>query len=174
MIMNNKTKPGARRLFKKHAIEFAGKPIIYVEIGLWVGACAEWTYRNVLTHPNSFGYGIDPFFGRPDLSDFVLKRMAVPRFIVYTEPSWNVLTRWSSGSIDLLYIDGDHSATGALSDWVAAWPLLRVGAGIIMDDFTPRVPGVPLAIAAIEACYHGKIERWGVQGYQVAFKKVCE
>ena len=174
MIMNNKTKPGARRSFKQHAIEFAGKPITYVEIGLWVGACAEWVCQNILTHPQSIGYGIDPFIGRLDMQNFVIQRMEPYRFIIYSNYSWNILRNWKGPLIDLLYIDGDHTAIGALTDWVTTWPWLRVGAGIILDDYTPRVPGVIQAVAAIREVYGDKIIPWGRQGYQVAFRKIEE
>lgn len=41
---------------------------------------------------------------------------------------------------DLVHVDGDHSALGALNDLVLCWPKLRPGGVLILDDYwTPEV-----------------------------------
>jgi predicted O-methyltransferase YrrM len=40
-----------------------------------------------------------------------------------------------SGTFDLIYVDGDHSAAGTLSDAVMAFRLLRVGGIMVFDDY---------------------------------------
>ena len=39
------------------------------------------------------------------------------------------------GSYDIVYIDGWHSAFGAMADGVMSWPLLKVGGVMIFDDY---------------------------------------
>ena len=39
------------------------------------------------------------------------------------------------GEFDFIYIDGWHSAFGALADGVMTWPLLKVGGVMIFDDY---------------------------------------
>ena len=43
------------------------------------------------------------------------------------------------GSIDLAYIDGDHTLRGVLVDMVAVWPKIRAGGVVICDDFSPSI-----------------------------------
>jgi len=38
-------------------------------------------------------------------------------------------------TFDAIYIDGDHTAEGVLTDLAMAWPLLKVGGVLIFDDF---------------------------------------
>lgn len=52
--------------------------------------------------------------------------------------------------IDLLYIDGDHSAEACLSDFERFAPLVRQAGLVIIDDY-PASPGVCHAIEQLEA-----------------------
>jgi len=40
---------------------WAGKPITYLEIGVYEGQSLTWMMQNVLTHPDSRAVGIDPW-----------------------------------------------------------------------------------------------------------------
>lgn len=47
------------------------------------------------------------------------------------------------GPFDLILVDGDHSFEGAYTDLTNAWPLLRVGGMLVLDDLGHAVyPGV--------------------------------
>eukprot|EP00928_Gymnodinium_smaydae_P045619 TRINITY_DN30385_c0_g1_i1.p1 TRINITY_DN30385_c0_g1~~TRINITY_DN30385_c0_g1_i1.p1 ORF type:complete len:447 (+),score=55.87 TRINITY_DN30385_c0_g1_i1:44-1384(+) len=50
------------------------------------------------------------------------------------------------GSLDLVFIDGDHSYNGARGDIEAWWPLLREGGVMVGHDYTLTWPGVVRAV----------------------------
>ncbi|CAE7230838.1 unnamed protein product [Symbiodinium pilosum] len=52
----------------------------------------------------------------------------------------------SRSSMDLVYVDGDHSYEGAASDLAAWWPILRVGGAMVGHDYTITWPGVVRAV----------------------------
>ena len=180
-----------RREFARRAMEFAGKPIVYVEVGCWYGASAWWVCENVLTHPDARGYGIDPY--GPEVKHDSRYMRGVRRFAarllkgkpwhwIY-HPSVNGLRSLMpyDDGIDLLYLDGLHTASGVLQDWCAAWPLLKVGSGVILDDYFwgRRKPhaGVAEAVEAIKMTFGGMVEPWGkVRGtpFQYGFKVVSK
>ena len=163
-----------RREFCPRALEYAGRPITYVEIGVWHGASAMWVCENILTHPASRGFGIDPYLPdgkhrKPEVDR--VKRAARRRLRHFRNWNWlyetsrAALTDWQCGTIDLLYLDGSHLASDVLADFVLAWPHLTIGSGIIFDDLLlcrkKPAAGVPQAITAIMGCFGGMIEPWG-------------
>ena len=169
-----------RRTFREFtplAKRFAGQPIVYVEIGTWAGPASEWVCRNVLTHPDSRGFGIDPYDeARERRRDDVrgIKALAAKRVSdaigeryqwIYEPSDRGLVTlreRLAGRPIDLLYIDGIHEAPGTLSDFTLAWPMLRVGSIVIFDDYVKGKgyiwPHVKDACAAVETAY-----RWYVK-----------
>ena len=51
-----------RRTFCKYVVpQWAGKPIIYLEIGVFEGLSMVWMMQQILTHPDSRAVGIDPW-----------------------------------------------------------------------------------------------------------------
>src|SRR6056300_1738942 len=65
------------------------------------------------------------------------------------------------GGVDILFIDGDHSRGGVLSDWVNYRSLVKPGGYIIFDDYSDSVysPEVKVAVDEIVAsCAPGTIE----------------
>ena len=42
----------------------------------------------------------------------------------------------SDGSLDFVYIDGDHTLKGTNTDLAAWWPKLRPGGWLCGDDYT--------------------------------------
>ena len=43
------------------------------------------------------------------------------------------------GSLDLAYVDGDHTLRGVALDFLSVWPKLRDGGLLLGDDFSPSV-----------------------------------
>lgn len=181
-----------RREFGRRAMEFAGKPIVYVEVGCWYGASAWWMCDRVLTHPEARGYGIDPYLPEPKhdaeymgrVRLFARRLMRGKRWTwIYAQSQQALQSHsWDNRrSIDLLYLDGLHTASGVLSDWCLAWPYLKVGSGVILDDYFwgRRKPhsGVAEAVEAIKMTFGGMVEPWGdVSGtpFQYGFKVVSK
>jgi predicted O-methyltransferase YrrM len=163
--------------FSKVASRFAGKRITYVEIGCWGGGSAEWTAKNILTHPQSRGVGIDPYqqdqtrrcFNVPAIRALAANRLRDAigdRWIWIREPSIEGLKNLSSliGKIpiDLLYIDGLHEAHSVVQDFALAWPMLRAGSVVIFDDYQKKGqqvwPHVKEGVQAIEIAFAGLVK----------------
>jgi len=60
------------------------------------------------------------------------------------------------GLFDLVLVDGDHSAAGALVDLQNAWPRVRPGGILVMDDINH--PNYPWLSAVWEAC----VKEWNM------------
>lgn len=169
----------------KHLAPLAGTPLHYLEIGVFEGRSALWMLANVLTHPDSRMVGVDawPVEGDP-FEERARANLAVAgeRVELRKGPSDRVLRepRFERESFDIIYIDGDHTAFGALSDSVLAWPLLKVGGLCIWDDYgwkrapwkrAPRHERPADAIDAFLKALHGKHELL-FRNYQVGVRKV--
>lgn len=154
-----------RKEFTPLLLPFSGKPVTYVEIGCWAGACAEWVAMNVLkTHPESQGFGIDPYWpDKPKHPVDRIKQRAAER-IAATGVKWTWIYQPSTTglialrpllgqqTIDVLYIDGDHSGHGVVQDFALAWPMLRPGSVVIFDDWlVRRSHAEPHVVQAVEA-----------------------
>merc|ERR1711924_11109 len=55
-------------------------------------------------------------------------------------------TRTSTGSLHLVFVDGNHSYAAVQADIHAWWPLLRPGGLLIGHDYHPLCPGVVKAV----------------------------
>lgn len=142
------------RNFKHIAKEFIGKPIRYMEIGVFLGHTAEWMIDNVLTHPEAQYIGIDPWeWFKPLRKRFPTEEIwttkMLNRIVDLREKykdrnasfvkgfSQEVLRKnlWPDGSFDLIYIDGNHTIQSVMRDFVHTWPLLKIGGVMIFDDY---------------------------------------
>ena len=174
--------------FMPRVLEFAGEPITYVEIGCWMGASAMRVASEVLTHPESHGYGIDPYeeLTKGMVECAVVKHTGerMEQVVMKTaheqltkavgdrdnwtwirERSQYALSHWQYGDIDLLYIDGLHNTMTVVSDFCLAWPFLKEGSGVIFDDYKlgseRGVGSVPEAITAIDIAWGNLLTPWG-------------
>ncbi|TAL83828.1 MAG: class I SAM-dependent methyltransferase [Rhodanobacter sp.] len=121
-----------------------------LEIGCFEGRSTQWLCHNILTSPDSSIDCLDFFTVDPVYGNYH------QRFRANTA-SWRGQIREFQGSsfdslrslvgpYDLVYIDGWHSAFGALADGVMSWPLLKVGGVMIFDDYLwvpPRLGSPP-------------------------------
>lgn len=110
-----------------------------LEIGSFEGRSALWLCEHVLTAADSRIDCIDPFTVDPVYGDYHARFRANTaahrdRITEYAGPSFEMLRR-VEGPYDLVYVDGWHSAFGALADGVMSWPLLKVGGVMIFDDY---------------------------------------
>jgi predicted O-methyltransferase YrrM len=119
-----------------------------VEIGVYEGASA-------VTLANALGSGselhlIDPFGRRPDAlpggwgaTEWATRRVlarasrrrgaGAPRVVWHIALSHEVAESWS-GSVDVVFIDGDHSEAGCELDWRSWRLLVSVGGFIVFHD----------------------------------------
>jgi hypothetical protein len=157
-----------KREFAKLAMPYAGKPITYVEVGVWGGDSAEWVTQNILTHPESAGWGFDPYLPDPKhtqrevnaIYEGAYARLKGTRFKLCRLPSikaFKVLDYPFVRGIDLLYLDGAHDAASVVQDFCGAWPHINIGATVMFDDYgigkRKSIRHVPAAVDAIEAAF---------------------
>jgi hypothetical protein len=171
--------------FSEVVSPFAGKPCVYVEVGCWAGACCEFMARNVLTHPDSVGFGIDPY--PPDRKRYdvpKVREMAHERMEFFPNWSWVEMPsltgiptvckviEGAGRKIDILYLDGLHEANAVVIDFAQAWSHLRPGSVVIFDDYYTSVergwPNVKEAVQAISIAFKGLIRPIGKHRRQCA------
>jgi hypothetical protein len=80
--------------------------------------------------PNDHGDWQDDYFPR------FLKNTAPwrDRVVIHTGPSFETLSHLRR-QFDAIYVDGWHTAYGALADAVMAWPRLKLGGLMVFDDY---------------------------------------
>lgn len=125
-------------------------PTNYLEIGVYDGRTTQYVLDNILLHPQSVTYCIDPWDTLPENISSqkynmpeVLKQLTAMQSIYKSKLkllkglSSEVLlsTELKLNSFDIIYIDGMHRAKNVLQDWALSWPLLKVGGIMVFDDY---------------------------------------
>lgn len=110
-----------------------------LEIGSFEGRSTQWLCEHILTADDARIDCLDLFAADPVYGDYI------ERFRANTAPHAHKIREYPGysfdslrkveGPYDIVYIDGWHSAFGALSDGVMSWPLLNVGGVMIFDDY---------------------------------------
>lgn len=139
--------------FKTIENEFIGKPVNYLEVGVFLGDTAEFMINNVLTHKKSKYAGIDPWVWfkamrkrfptkevwQTKVLDKIdlLRRKYNGKADFIRGYSHEVLREhyWPDNYFDLIYIDGNHTIQSVLRDYVLSWPLLKIKGVMIFDDY---------------------------------------
>lgn len=168
---------------------FVGKRCVYLEIGSWGGASAEFAAKNILTHSESVGIGIDPYPPTricPDMEG--LKALAASR-VAHLGERWSWIYELSSVglrkvqslgcSLDLVYIDGCHAGSAVMQDFLGVWPMLKKGSVVIFDDYWHRRaakelwPHVRDAVVGIQLAFAGMlVPISGLDKRQIGFEVV--
>lgn len=120
---------------RRNLYVYRGKPFRYLEIGVHEGRSLVWMAQNILTHPDSYGIGVDVwesqiFYDRAKHNvQFHEDHIGLIRSTLV-----GCCTTFQMGSFDCIYIDGDHTWLPVVADTVNAWPLLRSGGIMAWDD----------------------------------------
>ncbi|MCF7844518.1 MAG: class I SAM-dependent methyltransferase [Kiritimatiellales bacterium] len=120
--------------------ELIGKPNISVlEIGSYEGKSAIWFLTHILTGTGSTITCIDHWHNVPFNESLFDKNIAaincshkVRKIKGYSNEE---LMKLYGEKYDVIFIDGDHSAWGCLSDMVISWSLLKNKGYMIIDDY---------------------------------------
>lgn len=128
----------------------AGKPgLRALEIGSFEGRSTSWLLQNILTDPDSRIDCLDLFDSDIGFGDYHARFRAntaawKDRIREYPGRSYDSLKKLE-GPYDLVYVDGWHTAFGAMADGLMAWPMLKVGGVMIFDDYlwVPQSYGPP-------------------------------
>ena len=120
--------------------DFAGRPgVRMLEIGSFEGRSTRWLCEHILTADDARIDCLDLFAPDPVYGDYPARFRAntaahARKIRMWPGPSFDSLRR-VEGPYDIVYIDGWHSAFGAMADGVMSWPLLKVGGVMIFDDY---------------------------------------
>lgn len=142
--------------------EWNGKPIKYLEIGVFEGMSMTWMLQHVLTHPDARAVGVDPWLMTTKISEANMNQV-MQRACGNTAP-WTTthyglpekkckLIRGNSAevlrlmlknrhgymgikkeTVDICMVDGDHNELGVLDDCRLVWQLLKPGGWMMLDD----------------------------------------
>ena len=127
-----------------------GLPSVVAEIGCYYGKTTSTIVNRLAPHiPNLQYYAIDPFSTSVDVGEdleeiyqiFIKNLNTFPykdNIIFLRENSFDALVKLRSNKISpqLIYIDGDHTASTVLSDLVLSFEILERGGVIVCDDST--------------------------------------
>jgi len=170
--MRNFTRNWTGKVIKnwsKYLLPLKDAPLQYLEIGVWEGRTTLWMMKNVLCHPASKAYCIDPW----DVNNLALRKfpnnklgkdkanMIKERFhknLAEHEKKITVFQKQSQVALiehynkfkpfDIIYIDGSHHEFDVMTDSVLCYPLLKKNGIMIWDDYKIRHVGVRTAVTA--------------------------
>ena len=129
--------------------EFSGRPINYLEVGVFYGANLLSVCETYAVHPDSRVHGVDPwedyelypeYRGQQD-SIYATFQRNVQRYpgsgkvSVHRGYSHAVLPRLPDDHFDIVYVDANHEPEFAMEDAVLAFRKLKVGGYLILDDY---------------------------------------
>lgn len=182
--------------FEMIANHFKDKSPNILEIGTFEGRTSFWLLDNI---PNSKVTVIDPDVGPKFGDNFNVwsQENDIERFkwkMDYSYPS--LLEEFVYGrKYDLIYVDGDHNASGLLEDAIMSWKILKNNGILLFDDYmmeirdpwfyichkefqTYKKYGLTFhhpkeAIDVFLSIYKGQYQLY-IDNYQVGVIKLCE
>lgn len=178
---------GRRRNFKRAFKHLKDQPCTYLEIGVFRGDSLSWVAKNILTHPESRGIGVDPWApgcmgkrwtGAEINENYRLAQKAIRKWndrvslAKTTSAEYFASGAHQPGTVDAIYLDGMHDPEPLTADFRAAWELLKVGGVLIVDDYKARTSKIPQVIEALAAEYGGRWQEL-FRNYQIGFRKLA-
>jgi predicted O-methyltransferase YrrM len=128
-----------------------------VEIGSFEGRTTVWILENLVRHPGSRVFCVDPFMATGAKEKEVAARLQLDWSAILRRFQSNIaatgkahqvtllqqpshaalpsLLREAAGQVDFVYVDGSHRAPDVLSDLVFSYHLLRDGGLLLCDDY---------------------------------------
>jgi predicted O-methyltransferase YrrM len=152
---------------------------LFLEIGAFEGRATCWLLENGLADKGSI-VCVDPFSGI-DMqavearfwSNTSQARKDTQIVSLMRTTSYNALAEMVGHkyAFDFIYVDGVHSAEGALTDACMAWGLLKQGGVMLFDDYLyphePTKVGIDSFLLSFEGHYDIILNN-----YQLAVKKL--
>lgn len=145
----------AEKIWRPLLEPYVNKPDVrFLEVGSYEGRSAVWWVDNILTGPGAALVCLDMWKPYTELlgTDWAAVSDRFHRNILACRDPSVVRVRYmpaaayaygantTPGLFDFIYIDGDHTAMGCLTDAVACWPLLKVGGIMLFDDYDWEPP----------------------------------
>ena len=173
--------------WRKRLSHLVGKPARALEIGVFEGRSSQWWMKNILTHPESSLYAIDPWIQKSQDNMRAIKEDPAhgPKFKFDGRTGQvamaDLIARGQSGTFDFVYLDGGKEAYQVMEHSVLAWMLLKPGGVAIWDDYRwqwtegcncPKPLNPPaLAVDAFRSAYSGFYDQLE-KGWQVSARKI--
>lgn len=165
-------------VFKKYLSPFINTPVNFLEIGSCEGRSAVWVLSNILTHPSSRLYCVDPLDHEKIETRFrhnVQEYGDKVTLVKYKSERALLTAAVRNRSYDFIYVDGYHESKETLEDAVLCFGLLKNGGIMIFDDYlwSPKkdLNSTPkLAIDSFLNCYKKYINILQV-GYCIVIQK---
>lgn len=177
----------ARDYFTRHLMPLAGKPgLRFLQIGVFTGDASVWLLENILTGRGSLLVDVDTWEGSNepehkaiDWADVeaTYDLRVVGRPVLKQRMSSAEFFSINDWDFDFVYIDGDHTPPGVLSDAVHAFECLAPGGLLAFDDYAwtdsrTRIGPGP-TIDAIANAYKGRLQLIQL-GAQAWFRKAAD
>lgn len=89
-----------------------------------------------------------------------------PNVVWHIERSEDAARRWTAPAVDLVFIDGDHTAAGVALDWERWHPLVTAGGHVVFHD-ARSAPGSPDGIADVIGVVDGLFRGGGTPGWEI-------
>lgn len=157
-----------------------------LEIGVYRGRTTCWLASGALSGKGAKVFGVDPW-DLPDHRPLKPKfAQALPRelahkniaeagvadAVIYIQAySADAAESWKGPKIGLLYVDGDHSEAGVLTDWSAWRPHLANTATVAFDDYgAAQHPDVKRVVDRLHS--EGQITEPAVVGGRLAVARL--
>ena len=129
---------------------FQDRPTTYLELGVYQGESLGWVGENVLKHPLSKGFGVDPWapMNKHDAErieqvrqDCIKRVDGLPISLIQMKSVDYFLSGRAAenGPFDVIYCDASHWAEAVMTDAVLSWQFLKVGGMMIFDDVGMRL-----------------------------------
>jgi predicted O-methyltransferase YrrM len=155
-------------------MEAAPERLKFLEIGSYEGMSACWLLTNGLEEGGHLTC-IDPFFNdmRSVFDKNIREATRLNQVVsVMQTTSYKALAELigTKQTYDFIYIDGVHSADGALTDACMSWGLLKQGGVMLFDDYLYPHEPTKVGIDGFLAAFDGKYDII-VNNYQLAVQK---
>jgi predicted O-methyltransferase YrrM len=148
---------------------------LFLEIGVFEGRSTCWLLENGLADKGSI-VCVDPFSGMQAVearfwSNVRATQKSTQTVSAFKKPSYEALAEMIGHkyTFDFVYVDGVHSAIGALTDACMAWGLLKQGGVMLFDDYLYPHEPTKVGIDAFLNSFDGY--EILVDNYQLAVKK---
>lgn len=134
--------------WEQHLAHLPGTPCQILEVGSYEGRSACWMLDHLMGHYHAQLICIDAGIGvghEGSLTRLKSNLEHHPRRMqvsLYQSSSFLFLPGLSHSQYDLIYLDGSHLGGDLIRDLCNAWPLLKPGGILIVDDYQFEEPGV--------------------------------
>jgi hypothetical protein len=121
--------------------------INWIELGSFSGKSAAYCVVELINKKQNFTFSCVDIWENGMQESFEKNILPIAEHVNFSKNySYDEANKYDDNSIDVCYVDGDHSYEGVTKDLNAWWPKLKTGAIFFGDDFTKGFPGVGKAV----------------------------